>query len=443
LAVLDGTPLAVLLLTVVVVRLVADFAVDAGGVDRYEFGIIADRVLAGQGFSYFGVVDGRPTVEFGAPGSPLPSAFMPPLYTAVVILASGVASLLNGDPVTIVWLVRVANLALAVLTAVAIHWLTRNLANRRAAHLAVLVFAVYPTVVYQATQVSAANAYLTVEMFLLAGLAGSALAATPRTVAAAAGWVGILCLLRSEAVLLLAILPFWIWHHGMPAGAGRRTRLRLMALFLAVAVVLPGAWMVRSSLALGTPISTVTTTGGFNLWVGNHAGASGSQKDVTTPPELERRIGEVPPSSAYEVDRDAIYFSAAVSSMIEDPGGTALRDLKKLGLMLGVDVHDSRSDHPAYIAGYALLLILGIPGAISWWRTRNDEPRLRWAHATMVAGYVVLTLAVPVVFFALARFRVPWEIVLIIATAILLAGPTSRPPAEVASGTRGRGPAPS
>jgi hypothetical protein len=99
-----------------------------------------------------------------------------------------------------------------------------------------------------------------------------------------------------------------------------------------------------------------------------------------------------------------------------------LRDGKKLLMMLGVDPYDDRSRHPVYLMAQAMLLALGLGGAVTWWRDNSGTKRtFRRAHATLLGGWVALSLAVPVVFFALARYRLPLELVLVVGSAILLA----------------------
>lgn len=170
------------------------------------------------------------------------------------------------------------------------------------------------------------------------------------------------------------------------------------------------------------PVITITTTGGFNLWIGNHPGATGSQKDYALPDSLASRISTIPPSRDYELDHDAVFAEAAREEIVANPSGTLLRDGKKLLMMLGVDPYDDRSRHPVYLMAYAMLVALGLCGAVAWWRDKNGTERnARRAHATLLGGWAVLSLAVPIVFFALARYRLPLELMLVVGSAILLA----------------------
>lgn len=412
-------PVVMSLAVLVVLRLVAGLVVDAGDVDLYEFGVLATNWVNGDGYSYFSVT---PTgvVEGFVPGAAyLPGAFMPPAYVMVVAAATVLARALSLGPDGVVWIVRVANTLLAAVGLLGLFVLVRALAGENAARIACLVLAVLPTFVYLTTQVSAANLYLPLEIWLLAGLAVLAGGATRRRVLAVAVGLGLLCLLRSEAVVLIPLVAIWAAVFARPLVTDRRSRLAVGAVVVIVAAVLPAAWAVRNTAVLGEPVLTTATTGGFNLWIGNHPGASGSQKDADPPPELEARLAALPVTRDYEAERDAVFRDAALDHMTNDPVGTVLLDARKLLAQVTVDLSDPRSTNPVYLGSYLVLAVLGVWGWIGWWR-RSPAADDR-ARAWLVAGYVVTSLAVPTVFFALARYRLPLEVVLVVGTALLLA----------------------
>lgn len=189
---------------------------------------------------------------------------------------------------------------------------------------------------------------------------------------------------------------------------------------MCVAVLLPGAWLVRNTSVLGSPTPTITTTGGYNLWIGNHEGASGSQKRFTIPRDLRADIEEIRERDGgddFELRVDSVFRAAAVESITSDPVGTAVRDVKKLGLLLAIDVYDPRNLNPLYLGPYAVVAICGIVGMCRWWRRRPEGDNVRW----LVAGYLAYSVAVPALFFALARYRLPVEAMLIIFGAGWLA----------------------
>jgi hypothetical protein len=229
----------------------------------------------------------------------------------------------------------------------------------------------------------------------------------------------VLCLLRAEAVVLVPAAALWlVWASGRtPAGRRPAGRAASVAVFLAAAAVLPGLWLVRNWVVLDTPVATVTTTGGKNLWVGNHPGATGSQKDFEISPEVEDEIVALPSGDDFEVRSDWVYLRAALDHMADDPLAVVARDLRKAGLLLGADVYDSRNLNPLYLGPYLALAVAGTVGAVGWWRRRPEGDPVRW----LVAGYAGYAVAAPVVFFALARYRLPLEALLLIFAAYAVA----------------------
>jgi 4-amino-4-deoxy-L-arabinose transferase-like glycosyltransferase len=404
---LVAVPLVAVVALAVVVRVMAGLAFPAAETDTYEFGWLAHNVVDGRGYSYYAdSPEGRLTPEGESPqAEPFPSAYMPPAYTAV---ATG-AEWLSGSAAATVWLVRVVNAAAAAAGVLLIHALARRLVGRRAAVLAAFGYALYPALVYMATQVSAANLYLPLELGVLLLLVRAGPSPAWARWAAAGLALGAVALLRAEAVALVPLAGAWLVWTARRSGAVPRP-WRLAALFVCAAAVVPGAWLVRSSMALDTPVLAVTTTGGKNLWIGNHDGASGSQKDFDVPAAIEDEIRALPAGDDFEVRADAVYRRAAIESMTGDPLGTLVRDGKKAALLLGADVHDPRALNPVYVGPYLALAVAGVAGFAGWWRRRPSGDTERW----LVVGYVAFSLAVPVVFFALARYRLPFEVMLLV-----------------------------
>jgi hypothetical protein len=214
--------------------------------------------------------------------------------------------------------------------------------------------------------------------------------------------LGVLCLLRSEAVVLIALGGIWL------ALVRRRNGLTVgvACLVVVAAAVLPTAWIVRNSVAFDRPVLTVATSGGLNLWIGNHEGATGSQKSFTVPVETSRLIAAVPKGNTYEVDVDRVYLDEALRSIGADPLGTVLLDVKKLGMALTADFYDPRSLNVVYLASWPLLVLLALVGM----RAARPRGGLAW----LLYGMLAFNVVIPVVFFVLARHRLGIESILII-----------------------------
>lgn len=404
-------------------RLAAVALVDADGVNLHEFGTIGHNIVDGHGFSYHAVgPDGRIETDGSRgdasvlTGPRLPSAFLPPAYTAVVAAAIAV----TGSHAATVQLLQLLNLVVVAAAVLVVHRLGSLLGGRPAGVGAAWVFALYPPLVFAATQASAVNLYLPLQLLAVLCLVEAAVRTGVRAAATAGLALGALCLFRSEAVVLVPAAALWLLltRRGLRRGGA----LAAAGLLVAVAVAVPSAWIARNSTVFDRPVLTLTTSGGFNLWIGNHEGASGSQKWYETPPETEAAVRAVPVTPAYEVDLDRLYLGEAVRSAGDDPGATLARGAVKLGMMLGADPYDQRSFHPLYLGSWAALLALGVAGVVA---VRGRRPVRR-----LLLGLLAVSLVVPVVFFALARHRLGVEVVLVVFAGAAVAR-FARPRARV------------
>jgi 4-amino-4-deoxy-L-arabinose transferase-like glycosyltransferase len=390
----------------VVLRVVAAFTVSAETVDLHEFGTIAHNLVSGDGYSFLAVnsqgqLNGDPPRGDGTglTGHRLPSAFVPPAYTALV----AVAVVSTDDHAGVVHVMQAINILAAAAMAFLVFLLGRELGGSRAGSAAAWVFALYPPMIYAATQVSSVNVYLPAGMLALVFLLRAARQQSYVWPLAAGAALGVLCLLRSEAVVLIALSGIWL------ALVRRRNGLVAWVACLVVvasAAALPAAWILRNSLAFERPVLTIATSGGLNLWIGNHEGATGSQKSFTVPAETSTLIAAVPKGDTYEVDVDRVYLQEAVRSIADDPVGTALLDVKKLGMVLTADFYDPRSLNVVYLTSWPLLALLAVAGM----RAARPKGGLAW----LLYGTLAFNIVIPVVFFVLARHRLSIESILII-----------------------------
>lgn len=389
----------------VVLRVLAAFFMSADTVDLHEFGTIAHNLVDDDGYSFLAVngkgqLNGDPPRGDGTglTGHRLPSAFVPPGYT---VLVAGAVVASEGHA-GVVHIMQAVNILAAAAMTLLLFLLGQELAGPRAGRAAAWVFALYPPMVYAATQVSSANIYLPVGMLALVCLLRAARQPGYVWPLAAGATLGVLCLLRSEAVVLIALSGIWL------ALVRRRNGLAVgvACLMVVAAAVLPAAWIVRNSVAFDRPVLTVATSGGLNLWIGNHDGATGSQKSYAVPAETTRLINAVPKTDTYEVDVDRVYLDEAVRSIVADPVGTAVLDVKKLGMALTADFYDPRSLNVVYLTSWPLLVLLALAGM----RAARPKAGLAW----LLYGMLAFNVVIPVVFFVLARHRLGIESILVV-----------------------------
>ncbi len=237
---------------------------------------------------------------------------------------------------------------------------------------------------------------------------------------------GLAAVVRPNAVAIVALAALWVVWTGWRGAKPQPWRAPALAICVAAALtILPVTlrnWIVAKDLVL------LTTNGGVNLYIGNHAGADGF---VTTDiPGLgrfrtcfdwpgvvagvERQVGH--PMKHSEVSR---YFAARARGFIAEHPGEFLRLTAKKALLFwgpvevahNKEVHYERVESPllSRIPGsFPLVLALAVVGAaVLVFQRRRSGPTARWDMTLLVAGVLLSYFLSVVPIFAAARYRVP------------------------------------
>ena len=230
---------------------------------------------------------------------------------------------------------RAAMIAIYVATSFVLRAQTRALSSPRAANLAVVCFALYPTCIWGSveplTQLPSA-AYLLAIAWLAPGLV-----TRPRVLAAAALGLatGALILTRPSALVFLVGVPLYL----VARGAG----LRSAGIAVGIATVLVGAWLahahamtgrfvfVNDANSLNFFIGNNTYTPLYKTWwFGSHSAGTGGVPAAYT--ELQREITAQPPA-----ERERLYRSEALKHIAARPDLFVLRTLNRVRVYFALD----------------------------------------------------------------------------------------------------------
>jgi hypothetical protein len=225
-------------------------------------------------------------------------------------------------------------IAIYVATSLVLRAQTRALASRRAANLAVVCFALYPTCIWISveplTQLPTA-AYLLAIAWLAPGLV-----TRPRVLAAACLGLatGGLILTRPSALVFLVPLPIYLIARG--AGA------RIAGTAAAVAAVTVGAWLAHAHAMTGRFV-LVNDANSLNFFIGNNAytplyktwwfGLTGRQPGVPAAySSLAAEIAAQPPA-----ERERRYRAEALKHLVARPDLFVLRTLNRARAYFALD----------------------------------------------------------------------------------------------------------
>jgi hypothetical protein len=315
----------------------------------------------------------------------------------------------------VIVLQHLLNAALAVAIYI---FVMRRLGSRFVALTAAILFAAdTPTLHY-------ANKILTETLFTVVLFIVFVLVAYARKLPLAALLTGVLVLIRPVAILYFAIVVLCL--------VVRRIRLRTLAVFIALALVLPLGWGLRNLHHTG--VFTISSISGTNMLLYRAAGAlaieddgdfdadlddeqKGLQADADT--EIESRLRISDAEELPDAVRGTNYSQIAMRVLRQHPRATAMLTLR--GVL--VNLFDSRWEgleivsrlpaeivHRSLDAFGAIVVAFAAIGIAALWRRDRDLALLLVAT---IAYYVIISAGGE----SEARFRVPVVPYLMIAAA--------------------------
>ena len=349
----------------------------------------------------------------------VPSAYTQPLY----------AWFLAGLywPLERSWeVVGLAQVAVAVATALLVLEIGRRLSSLRTGVIAALVTTLHPYVVWHDVHVNREilDGLLAAAIVLLAVLARQR---RSTVLTLATGGVAGLAILGNARLLLLPLVlgAYVAWRRRPPARALGAVLLVLLGAAVAVA-----PWVVRNEVVIGCPTITTDTRA---LWKANNPATydvlagGGWIDDVPdlpgVPPWPERAAG-ISVAAARAVDECAqasFYRERVVDFWLEQPEEKARLAVQATGMLwspfLSVEADDAaqqgisdtaqRTVEPAFVVA---LYALALWGAFL-------APRRFVALAALLLGFNTLTA---MAFAGTVRYRAPWDFVLALLAAFAL-----------------------
>lgn len=331
--------------------------------------------------------------------------FQAPLYP---YLLAAVYALL-GHRLALVYLLQIA---LAVAGCWALYRAGREMGGEGTGLGAALLAAVYGPFLFYDVQLLKESLAVTVTAFFLWALAAARNRPGLKVWLGAGLLLGVLALLRENALLILPFLLPIAWHReDRWTGLARRGGAMVAGLVLAL---LPVA--VRNGLIGGDFLPT-TSQGGVNFYIGNHAGADGTYQPIVPGkqvPELERkepaRVAEQAlgrPLSAGEVSH--YWLGQGLAWARSHPGDFLRLQVHKLRLFWSwyelpdaVDYYYAKTLSPPLrlplleFGGAVILALAGL--LLARQRLGDFAPTLLFA-----LGWMAST----VIFFLFSRYRLP------------------------------------
>ena len=358
----------------------------------------AIAIAAGQGLQPYGV----------------PTAYRPPGYPALLALTYR----LFAPYPEWAWFWGFASTGIILLTT---YRLANRLYGKTVARIATLIIAFYPALILYTGQ----------PMSDLVFTAGLMLVWDVVTVRPPYRWLttigigvglGLLTLIRSVSIGLVLVVPL-LWFIKQ-ANVRKLILHSILLAFAFGACLIP--WMVRNYMIFGTP--TLGTNMGYQLYDGNHSGASGASGAVTPPlTDSNLRLNEA------QVDR--IFLQAAIQFILAHPVDAILILPKKIIHLFLLEVSAAQSlfqDQPSWFkySFYGITQIFYLPILTCFaLRIVNLLDASTRPHGIQWIGLIITVyfMLMGMVFTGLDRYRLPFLPWIIIESSIVVAWLGSSP----------------
>jgi len=364
----------------------------------WEFGVLADNLLAGKGYSFFVVNN-----------TLMPSAYMPPAFP---FLLAGIF-LTMGKNVVSFFIVQFVNCIFGALACVLIYLIAKKIVGQKAAFLSVFICSIYPAFLYINTQIHPIAIY-TALYCLVCFLLFKFLELPSKKFSSYAGILsGITILFRSEFLILTFLLAAWIF---LNLYKKRKAGITLVYLFAAIIIIFP--WCVRNFLLFKR--FTPTVISGYAFARGWNENATGAGRDLwpskeptVLPRYIKEKIDKLPPSKDYEAKRDDIFLKEAFSYIKNNPGNCLKLIFKKIYYFWWFDPTHYATRNPLYLWPWMVILPFFVFGAIL-----SLKEIIKFS---LLYVYILMSVFQSTVFFVLPRYRMVIEpFIVIIASYALM-----------------------
>ena len=263
---------------------------------------------------------------------------------------------------------------------------------------------------------------------------------SPRKAVTAGVLLGLLALVRPNALVLIPLVAIWIYWMGrsVPCSVPAWRAIGLLVTG-AVVVIVP---VTIRNIVVGGEFVLISSNAGINLLIGNSARADGEVRG-TIPgigtldtsfdyPYIVQRVQQMEGRTMTHAEVGRYLAARALREMAEDPSRTARLMLRKTLLFWGPDeVADNKviafdRSHSTVLRGlplsFAVVFSLGIVGVVLAWRRRHGarKPQAVTSGVVLLLGVVIVWFSSHLPIAVTARYRVPVIPFLIVFAAFFL-----------------------
>jgi hypothetical protein len=360
--------------------------------EDWEYGDIAENIVAGNGFSGSAFFLGMPLQ---------PTSIKAPLYPYLL------AFFLKFIPQPYLML-QLLQVLISLAAGLMLYYFARTLFEHRIALAALAFYGFHPTFIYIPTQ------FLPLAIYLLHLGIGAWLWQRHRMTESSRYliWFGVnagFAMLQDTIFFSIcgAVAFTWLWQYRQ--NWKRLAKVWMLAFVPVLVMVAP--WTIRN-YQVHHEFVFIKSPVGYNLWRGNHPGATGTARtmagasiDETMSQDLQAQLQQ--PAYTSEIAKDRLMGEAAKEFITSQPGEFFRISMKRLYYFWWFDPTHDKAKNPIYRISYLLILFPGVCGA--WMMRKHFREHLPlYLHAMILSAIYTITLIVPRYHMQIDYFMIPF-----------------------------------
>jgi len=357
-----------------------------------EWLILFKNYLNNKSYSYY-IFDGRY----------IPSSYMPPLYLFFLYFSK----IISLDMFNFLYVTYFFQLLLSTFSVYLFFYICRNFFNKNYSLFGVLIFSIFPLLVYSNALVSSA----TLQLFLYLSFFKLYLDLLNENKnifkLVCLIFVSSACLLlRGEflIILLFSIIYLVVINKKM---------ISFAIILIVCSFLITSPYIIRNFMNTGK-IHIVNVTG-YALWKGNnhlakvegfhnslHPNQNKSWPKVDEFKNLYKKLNNVPKNNKYEINRDEVFKKEAINNIFSDKKKYFKLYLKKLISYFFIDINSTLKNyyHPAHIYPLIIFSFMSLPGfLIGIKKFRNSKI----VYIFLITGLLTFLISS---FFILPRYKI-------------------------------------
>lgn len=381
--------LMLILISALLIRLIAVFVTGDPYLD-FEWEKLVTNMSEGLGYTLYNWWPLQDGAVEAIKNNPFPTAFMPPLYAILLYLFQK----LFAGTAYLMYTVGVLQAFLGTASCYLTYKIARFQFDENISLLSAGILAFFPLFVYASGQCSSVVLYVFLNLLVVYFLFKTIYKNINniKNVFLAGLFSGLLILARSEFLLYLPFIFFWIFL---------KTKKDLIkpVIYILITIAVLSPWYVRNYMAFDQFLFSPQTAGGYNLWRGNHPGATADGEFGSGFNEIRLVIKNIPLTNTFEIEVDKM-FKERVMHYVKNNVGQSMR--LAVDKLFSFWIHDFNSSYPgvnnfAYWFPWIVVILYFARGILIKIKS--------WQEYSLFHIYFILHSMLVMAFFSVPRYR--------------------------------------